>query len=260
MTLCDKLLPQAELCLNHLLSYNPNPSISAYEGLHGCQFDFRAHPIAPAGAKVIIHDKPTGRSSWAPHDVLGFYLGPAKKQYRCFNVRSVDTQTDRVTDTLAWLFDKLSLPNIGPHEIALAAIKDLTEALTSLAKAHPSTAHLRRLSDPPTTILSDLTAFVKSFYPGNTSSVTPIHTADLQNSPLPSCNQPHQIEPAPTEQRVGAPSIESSDYAPQSALQTLVAILEDQSPLCGLTRSQGAGTEDWELGQEERCAGSGAKG
>ena len=37
---------------------------------------------------------------------------------------SVDTQTVRVTDTLAWLFDKLSLPNIGPHDIALAAIKD----------------------------------------------------------------------------------------------------------------------------------------
>ena len=50
MTLWDNLLPQAELCLNHLLSYNPNPSISAYEGLHGCQLDFRVHPIAPAGA------------------------------------------------------------------------------------------------------------------------------------------------------------------------------------------------------------------
>ena len=61
MTLWDKLLPQAELCLNHLMSYGPNPNISAFEGLHGCQLDFRAHPIAPAGTKVLIHDKPTGR-------------------------------------------------------------------------------------------------------------------------------------------------------------------------------------------------------
>ena len=70
----DKLLPQAELCLNHLIPYGANPNISAFEGLHGCQFDFRAHPIAPAGTKVHIHDKPTGRSSWAPHGVLGFIL------------------------------------------------------------------------------------------------------------------------------------------------------------------------------------------
>lgn len=125
MTLWDKLLPQVELCLNHLIPYGPNPNISAFEGLHGCQFDFRAHLIAPAGTKVLIHDKPTGRSSWAPHGVLGFYLGPAKHHYRCFNVWAVDTQANRVTDTLAWLLDKLSLPNIGPHDTALAAIKDL---------------------------------------------------------------------------------------------------------------------------------------
>lgn len=66
----DKLLPQAELRLNHLIPYGANPNISAFEGLHECQFDFRAHPIARAGTKVLIHDKPTGRSSWAPHGVL----------------------------------------------------------------------------------------------------------------------------------------------------------------------------------------------
>ena len=38
--LWDKLLPQAELCLNHLIPYGPNPHMSAYEGLHGSKFDF----------------------------------------------------------------------------------------------------------------------------------------------------------------------------------------------------------------------------
>ena len=103
LTLWDKLLPQAELCLNHLIPYGPNPNISAFEGLHGRQFDFRAHPIAPAGTKVITHDKPTARGTWAPHGVLG---------YRCFSVWAVDTQSVRVTDTLAWLFDKVTLPNV----------------------------------------------------------------------------------------------------------------------------------------------------
>ena len=37
--LWDELLPQAELCLNHLLPYPSNMSILAYAGLHGGPFD-----------------------------------------------------------------------------------------------------------------------------------------------------------------------------------------------------------------------------
>ena len=165
LTLWDKLLPQAELCLNHLIPYGPNPNISAYEGLHGRQFDFRAHPIAPAGTKVIIHDKPTARGTWAPHGVIGFYLGPAQQHYRCFSVWSVDTQSIRVTDTLGWIFDKVVLPNIGPHDVAIAAIKDLAAAISTLAASHPATAHLRQLHELPHTMLQDLRAFVDSFCP-----------------------------------------------------------------------------------------------
>jgi len=42
-----KLLPLADLTLNCLLPWHPNPAISAYHGLTGAKFDFRAHPIAP---------------------------------------------------------------------------------------------------------------------------------------------------------------------------------------------------------------------
>ena len=141
------------------------PNISAYEGLHGRQFDFRAHPIAPAGTKVIIHDKPTVRGTKAPHGVPGFYLGPAQQHYRCFSVWSVDTQSIRVTDTLGWIFDKVVLPNVGPHDVAIAAIKDLAAAISTLATSHPATAHSRQLHDVPHIMLKDLKAFVESFCP-----------------------------------------------------------------------------------------------
>ena len=42
-----KLIPLAEITLNCLLPWQPNPAISAYHGLTGAPFDFRAHPIAP---------------------------------------------------------------------------------------------------------------------------------------------------------------------------------------------------------------------
>jgi len=73
----NKLLPLAILTLNNLLPWHPNPNISAYHGLHKAQFDFRAHPIAPAGTAILIHDKPDTRATWASHGTPGFYIGPA---------------------------------------------------------------------------------------------------------------------------------------------------------------------------------------
>jgi hypothetical protein len=55
--LWDRRLPPIELCLYHQLSYKLNTALSAYAGPHGGAHNFRSHPIAPAGIKVIIHDK-----------------------------------------------------------------------------------------------------------------------------------------------------------------------------------------------------------
>ena len=101
LALWDELLPQAELCLNHLIPYPSNTSISAYAGLHGGAFDFAAHPIAPAGTKIVLRDKPNTRGSWAPHGTHGYYLGPAQLHYRCYRVWATATRSIRVTDTLA---------------------------------------------------------------------------------------------------------------------------------------------------------------
>jgi hypothetical protein len=58
-----KLIPLAELTLNCLLPWQPNPEISAYHGLTGYKFDFRAHPIAPAGTAILIYESPEVRGS-----------------------------------------------------------------------------------------------------------------------------------------------------------------------------------------------------
>ena len=102
LAIWDKLLPQIEICLNHLLLYKPNPTVSAYAGIRGGPYDFRAHPLAPLGTKVLIHDKPADRTSWAPHGVPGFYVGPALQHYQCFQAWATPTQSVRITDTLAW--------------------------------------------------------------------------------------------------------------------------------------------------------------
>lgn len=74
-------------------------------------------------------------------------------------------------------------------------------------------------------MLSDLLAFVKTFNPS---------AATLSEPPLSDTRSPnlaHHIDVASAEQRVLSPDEPTVDAAPQSALQTLVAILEEQSPL-----------------------------
>ena len=131
-SLWDKLLPQIEICLNHLLPYKPNPAVSAYAGIRGGPYDFRAHPIAPLGTKVLIHDKPANRNSWAAH---GFYIGPALQHYRCFQVWATQSQSIRITDTLAWFPIDFTMPELSPLDHATAAIIDLSTALRSLVPA-----------------------------------------------------------------------------------------------------------------------------
>jgi hypothetical protein len=99
-----KLLPLAELTLNCLLPWHPNPAISSYHGLTGAKFDFRAHPIVPAGTAILIHEPPESRGSSASHGVPGcFYLGPAVlHHYRSHHVFVTASSATRLTDTVAW--------------------------------------------------------------------------------------------------------------------------------------------------------------
>ncbi len=66
----DKTLPQVELTLNLLRASHINPSISAWQQVHGRAYDFRAHPIAPIGTKVLIHEKPNQCKAWELRDTI----------------------------------------------------------------------------------------------------------------------------------------------------------------------------------------------
>jgi hypothetical protein len=127
--LWDEFIPQANITINLLRPYQPNPTISAYEGMHGKTFDFMANPLAPCGTRVVTFDSPSTRSSWAVHGVKGFYLGPALQHYRCFRVYASTTQAERITDTLQWFPEPLHLPGSNPHELLIAAITNLQVAI-----------------------------------------------------------------------------------------------------------------------------------
>ena len=78
--LWDKLLPQAELTLNLLRGSRINPKLSAHAQVHG-HFDFNQTPLAPPGIRVLVHLKPSERTTWSPHGTDGWYTGPALASY-----------------------------------------------------------------------------------------------------------------------------------------------------------------------------------
>jgi hypothetical protein len=80
LNMWDKLLPQCLVTLNLLRRSRINLQLSAQAHINGA-FDFNRTPLAPPGTKVIIHEKPATRGTWAPRAVEGWYLGPAQRHY-----------------------------------------------------------------------------------------------------------------------------------------------------------------------------------
>lgn len=62
---------------------NLNPQLSAYTVLNG-MYDYMAHPMAPPGCQVIVHEKTSQRGTWEKHGEDGWYLKPAMEHYRCY--------------------------------------------------------------------------------------------------------------------------------------------------------------------------------
>ena len=120
----DLLLPQATMTLNLLQNSRVFPKLSAYTVLEG-QHDFNHTPLAPPGTRVIIHEKPTQRGTWAPHGKSAFYVGPAMEHYRCFKCYVPSTRTCRVSDTVIFMEDKFKIPQMTAPEATKRAATNL---------------------------------------------------------------------------------------------------------------------------------------
>ena len=126
--LWDQLLPQALITLNLMRTSRTDPTKSAYAQIYG-EFDFNATPLGPPGCKIMTHEKPHTRGTWAPHATEGWYVGPALETYRGFTVYTPSTGAHRITDTLSWHPSNVIIPEETALAAAIAAIQDLTAAL-----------------------------------------------------------------------------------------------------------------------------------
>jgi hypothetical protein len=152
INLWDRLLPQAVITLNLLRGSRINPGHSAWAQLFG-DFDFNATPMAPPGIRVLIHEKPDKRATFAPHATDGWYVGPALEHYRCYRVYVWETQAERTTDTLSWFPTKVTLPTSTSEARIGAALQDV---VTELQKPRPPFSNTS-INDSHTATLTTIT-------------------------------------------------------------------------------------------------------
>jgi hypothetical protein len=136
MHLWDRLLPQAVMTLNMLRTSRINPKLSAATHIFG-QYDFNRAPMAPPGTRIIAHDTPSRRRTWAPHGQDGWYIGPALEHYRCYTVYITKTRANRIVETVDFPPEKFTLPFPSSQDLATEAAADLTHALLHPQPAGP---------------------------------------------------------------------------------------------------------------------------
>jgi hypothetical protein len=211
----DRLLPQVEITVNLLRTSRLHPQLSAAAHCHGL-VDYNKTAFSPPGCKIIAHEKPGKRQTWAPRGQHGYSLGPAMHHYRCQNVYISTTASERILDTLELFPHNYQLPELSstarlliaatdmtdalqnPHlavpfasggDDTIAALKDLAaifklklqQALSPATQASPPEVVSRPSLVPPSNQILNLPMPIRR----QTRSQTTIHTQDIPNVPLP---------------------------------------------------------------------------
>jgi hypothetical protein len=110
--------------------------------------------MAPPGTRIIAHETPSRRRTWAPHVQDGWYIGPALEHYRCYTIYITKTRGERVVETVDFFPEKVILPFPSAQDLATQAAADLTHALLHPQLAGPfckvgdkETIAFKRLAD-----------------------------------------------------------------------------------------------------------------
>ncbi len=96
LQLWDCLTPQVEATLNMLRPSRIDPSMSAYEAVHG-PYDWNCFPLTPPGCKAVIYKAPKLWGSWASHGTDAWYVGPLLEHYQCNHYFVPNTRAYRVS-------------------------------------------------------------------------------------------------------------------------------------------------------------------
>ena len=96
------------------------PSISAYHGIFREPYNFLAHPMAPLGTLIVVHD--TQRETWDNFGQVGYYLGPSYHHYRNYRCLITETDSIRTSDNIILYPAPLVLPGASRFDKLLLSV------------------------------------------------------------------------------------------------------------------------------------------
>jgi hypothetical protein len=135
--------------------------------------------MAPPGTRIIAHETPNLRSTWAPHGLDGWYLGPALEHYRCYTVHITKTRGDRIVETVEFFPEKFTLPFATPQDQTTKAATELTRALLNPQPAGP----FCQVGDAQTLALKCLAAIFEGATQHRTKNNVPPVKKNNDNAP-----------------------------------------------------------------------------
>ena len=120
----DRLLPQCGITINLLRSSRRQPNLSSYVATFG-NFNFNQTPLAPPGTCVLVHKTTEKRSSFAPHGIDGWYIGPSLDHYRCYNCYIPSTAGTRDAISVDWFPHQIPFPKVTTDDYLTQTTEDM---------------------------------------------------------------------------------------------------------------------------------------
>ena len=232
--LFEDAIPQAEIVLNILRPWHPDRTINAWTGMHNQPYDHMARPLSIYGMKVVVHDKPGTRGTWAAYGTDGFYVGPAMRHYRNYRCYMPATRSIRISDTIAWLPLAYTMPGHSPLEVLNAAVADLTSAIKQMSSTDMGVldAHL---TTENTTMAQHLTSAVHAlrerFYPAADAPASRAEQTPTGATEITAAPQRVEVTAAPQRVEVtAAPQRVDSIMPPLTVDSTSLASPSTSSP------------------------------
>jgi hypothetical protein len=181
MHLWCRLVDQCTQTLNLMRPSRINPRLSAEAQLNGT-FDYNKTLLAPPGTKVLIHETPNRRRTWAVHGVDGWYLGGARDHYRCYRVYATKTRAERIARTVEFFPHYGEMPKPSSADAAIRVAIDLCWALR-----HPTpTSPIAAIGDAQMDALHQLAdIFAVATEPANTRATAPPRVKPLPHPTAP---------------------------------------------------------------------------
>jgi len=84
-----------------------------------------------------VHETPQQRTTWAPHGIDAYYVGPSLENYRCYKFFVPKTNTTRDATTVNWFPTNIKYPQVTTETFLRQTAEDLSHLLTQ--RNNPST-------------------------------------------------------------------------------------------------------------------------